>query len=67
MPWASDAAPDHKAIGERRVVMTAIRIYGENLRIAAHQQHILIADVTEQGFASEVILRDTLREVWTRG
>jgi hypothetical protein len=67
MPGAADFAPDHQPIRERRVVMTAMRIDGEKLRAGAHQQDVLIANMTEQEFAGKVNLRNALSEIRTRG
>ena len=53
MPGTADAVADHEAIGERPVIMAAMRVDGENLRAGAHQQDILIADMPEQGLAGE--------------
>src|SRR3954462_12424399 len=63
MPGAADAPANHEALGERPVVMTAIRVDGENLRPRTHQQHILIADMPEQGFAGEIIGQYTFGQV----
>ena len=54
MPGAADAVADHEPLRERPVIMTAMRIDGENLGPGAHQQNILIADMAEQGLAGEV-------------
>src|SRR5436853_1900112 len=54
MPGAADAVAEHESVGERPVIMAAMRVDGENLGPRTHQQDILIADVTEQRPATEV-------------
>jgi hypothetical protein len=53
MPGTADAFADHESFGERPVVVTAMRVDGENLRSGTHQQNILIADMSEQCLAGE--------------
>jgi hypothetical protein len=55
MPGAADAVANHESLRERSVIMTAMRVDGKNLRPGTYQQNILIADVTEQGLAAELI------------
>src|ERR1700730_15782293 len=55
MPRAADAVADHEPFRKRPVIMAAMRVDGENLRPGTYQQNILIADVTEQGLAAELI------------
>src|SRR6185312_7090735 len=61
MPGAADAVADHEPFRERCMIVAAMRIDGENLRPGAHQQNLLIADVTDQGFAAELAWCDALR------
>ena len=67
MPGTADAVPNHKALRERRMVMTALRIDGEYFRAGAHQQNFPIADMAEQGLAGEVLSCDALREIRSGG
>jgi len=53
MPGAADAVADDKAVGERPVIMTAMRVDGEDLGAGTYQQHLLIADMAEQRLAGE--------------
>ena len=55
MPRAADAVADHEPLRKRPVIMAAMRVDGENLKPGTYQQNILIADVTEQGLAAELI------------
>src|SRR5437868_7223037 len=54
MPGTADAGADHEPLGERPVIVAAMRVDGENLGPRAHQQDVLVADVTEHGLAAEI-------------
>ena len=47
VPRAADALADHEPFGERPVIVAAMRVDGKDLRAGAHQQNILIADMSE--------------------
>ena len=48
MPGTAHRAIRDDALGERPVIVRALRADGENLRALAHQQHRFVADVAEQ-------------------
>ena len=54
MPRTADALPDDEPLGERPVIMTAMRVDRENLLVGAHQHNILVADMSEQRLAGEL-------------
>ena len=53
MPGTTDALAGHEALGERPVVMAAMRADRKDLRTRTHQQDFIVADVTEQRLAGE--------------
>ena len=55
MPGAADAVADHEPIGERPVVVAAMGADGEHLGAAAHQQHLLIADMPDELAVDELL------------
>ena len=67
MPGAADAAIGHDAVGERPVIMAAMRIDRENLRAGSRQQDVLLADMAEQHVVLEVIGRNAEREIGSGG
>ena len=48
MPWTTDGVIDHQTIGQRPAVMRACRADCEHLVPAAHQQHLLVAAMTDE-------------------
>ena len=48
MPWTTDGVIDHETIGQRPAVMRACRADCEHLVPAAHQQHLLVAAMTDE-------------------
>ena len=53
VPGTTDAVANHEAIRKRPVIMAAIRVDGENPGACAHQQDILVADMSKQGLVGE--------------
>ena len=49
----TNALAGHEALGERPVIMAAMRADRENLRAGTHQHHFIVADMAKQGFACE--------------
>ena len=67
MPGAADVVADHKAVGERAMIMAAMRVDREDFGARAHQQHIGLADMAEQHVVLEIARRDAEREIGTSG
>ena len=67
MPGAADVVAGHEPIGERTVIMAAMRIDREDLGARAHQQHLLLADMAKQHVVLEIVGRDAEREIGTSG
>src|SRR5207237_7856602 len=53
MPGTTNALAGHEALGERPVIMAAMRADRENLGARTHQQHFIVADMAEQRLTSE--------------
>ena len=53
MPRAAYGISHHQPVGERSVIVAAMGIDGENVLAGTHQQHLFIADMTEQGLTGE--------------
>ena len=53
MPGTPDALAGHDALGERPVVMAAMRADREDFRAGTHQHDFIVADVAQQGPARE--------------
>ena len=51
MQWTPDGVADQKPVGERAVVVRAIRADGEELRRGMNQQHIVFADATSENLS----------------
>ena len=54
MPGAANGFADHEPLGERSVVMAAMRVDGVDRSTPAGQHDLLIADVAKQGIAWEI-------------
>ena len=54
MPGAANGFADHEPLGERSVVMAAMRVDGVDRSTRAGQHDLLIADVAKQGIAWEI-------------
>ena len=67
MPGTADVVAGHEAVGERAVIVAAMRVDREDLAARAHQQHVLLADMAEQHVVLEIIGRDAEREIGTSG
>jgi hypothetical protein len=63
MPGAANGIAHHKALGERPLIMRAMRVHGEDFRAGFDEQDILIADATEQLAACEVRDRDARSQI----
>jgi hypothetical protein len=63
MPGAANGAIDHQSVGERPMIVTAMSADGENVRPVAHQQNLVIADMTDQLVILERAGIDTLRQI----
>ena len=63
MPGAADTAVGHESVGKRAVIMTAMGVDREYLGPRAHQQDFLIADMAEQGLATEIGRCNALCEI----
>ena len=48
MPGTAHGVADHEPVGERTVVMRAMGADREDLRAAAHQQNLLVADMADE-------------------
>jgi hypothetical protein len=48
MPGATHSVVDNQALGQRSVVVGAMRAYGKKVVIAAHKDHFFVLDVPEQ-------------------
>lgn len=48
MPWAANGVAGHQSVDERAVVVRPMRVNSEDLRPAAHKQHLRIAAMTDQ-------------------
>ena len=67
MPGTADALALDDAIGKRTVIVAAMRVDGENLVACAHQQHFVVADMSEQHRAREFGRRDAFGQIGTGG
>jgi hypothetical protein len=67
VPRAAHAGPDHKPVGERPVIMAAMRIDRENLRARTRQQHLFVAHMANKHVVLEVFRADALGEIGTCG
>jgi hypothetical protein len=68
MPWAAHGIIDDEPLAERPVVVRAMRSNSEDLCAAAHHQHLLVADVTDQFAAvDEPRERYSSRQIGTAG
>ena len=65
MPRAPHAVADDKAVAERPVVVGAMGADRKQLRTAAHQQHLLVADVSDKLAIDEIGEGDALRQIGT--
>ena len=63
MPGAADALADHQSLGQRSMIMAAMRVDGEDVRPRAHQQNVFLADMAEQGLAGEFGQLDAQRQI----
>src|SRR5579863_6683838 len=63
MPGTAHALADHDALGERAVIVAAMRGDGEYFGAAAHEQHLLVADMADELAVGEVWERDPLGQV----
>src|SRR5436190_16775977 len=63
MPRTAHAFADDQALGERSMIMRAMRADGEDFITASHQQHLLVADMAQEFAVDEILDCDTLREV----
>src|SRR6516225_401429 len=65
MPGTAHAFAGDKSLGQRAVIMGAMRANGEDFVAAVHQQHLLVADMAEELAVDEIRQRDAPREVRT--
>src|SRR5690242_914438 len=65
MPGAAHALAGDETLGQRAVIMRAMRADGENVIAALLQQHLLVADMAEELTVDKVGQRDTLGQVRT--
>ena len=60
-------SPTHEAVAERPVVVGAMGADRKQLRAAAHQQHLLVADVSDQLAVDEIGEGYALRQIGPLG
>src|SRR4029077_5023339 len=65
VPRAPHAVADDKAVAERPVVVGAMGADRKQLRTAAHQQHLLVADVSDKLAIDEIGEGYALRQIGT--
>jgi hypothetical protein len=65
VPGTANGLVDDETFGQRAVVMRALRSHGENIRTAAHQQDIVLANMAEQLAVLESIWSHSQCEVGT--
>ena len=65
VPRAPHAVADDKAVAERPVVVGAMGADRKQLRAAAHQQHLLVADVSDKLAVDEIGKGYALRQIGT--
>ncbi len=63
MPRTVHALAGDETLGERTMIMCAMRADGEDFITAPHQQHLLIADMAQKFAVDEILDCDTLCEV----
>ena len=61
MPGTTDVFTSHESLGERPVIVAAMRVDRENLSAGAHQQNRFIADMAEQRRAGKFSRGDAPR------
>ena len=63
VPGASDSIADDQTLGERSVVMRAVRTDRKDLRLTLDDQHLLIADVSLQDAVAELMRRNASGQI----
>ena len=63
MPGAADALADHQSLGQRPMIVAAMRVDGEDIRPRAHQQNVFVANMAEQGLSGEFGRPDAQRQI----
>src|SRR3974390_1393053 len=63
MPGTAHALTGNETFGQRTVIMGAMRADSENVVAVSHQQHLLVADMTEELAVDKIGKRDALGEV----
>src|SRR5262249_55758689 len=61
------ALADHEPIGQRSVIVAAMRVDGKVIAAGMHQQHVLVADMAEQHVVLEIAGRNTNGEIGACG
>ena len=67
MPGAANGAIDHKPLGKRAVVVSAMGGDGEYPVGAVHQQDLLVAHVSGEFAVDEIRERNALGQIGTAG
>jgi hypothetical protein len=63
MPRTAHAFAGHQALGERSMIMRAMRADGEDFIAASHQQHLFVADMAQKLAVDKILDGDALRQV----